>query len=479
MIVRYYFIRWFYRYSLLILLGVQSGWVHADDDFRIWVSSENNLDNNAGDGAMFVFDGEPPHNLLARIDPEQKKSHHPWISPDDRYALGTNRVSNSVTMYDVNALTVQATISLGPNPTHVQWGRLDGQYRFAFVGITSGVAAGGGYVSVIDLVDQMEVAQIPEDVAARQNGTHDADVTPDGRYVYFGNVGSNTVFKIAINAERGFPLEQTLEVGMSASAADVHVQGVRILPSGEKMYVSNEEGSVSVVELNYEEADEVLTTIDVTGGADDTGVHNSRISPDGRWVYVGSRNTGIVNVIDTETDTLVANIEAGMGANTPEFSPDGKYNLVPNQATDFVSIIDVETHRKIADIMTGQGPHNARFSPDGDFAFVTCKDDNVVSVIDMRNLTLLHNLEVDANPNGIEIQRVDEDGQGINGVDGLALLVSGAQVESTETKNKPIAEPSVVKGSGLGGITVLLLLGSWLLGRYRLLGIKAEACSSR
>jgi len=72
MIVRYFsaFIPWFYRFFLLILLSLQSGWIYAHEEFRIWVSSENNLNDNAGDGSMFVFDGESPHNLLARIDPE-------------------------------------------------------------------------------------------------------------------------------------------------------------------------------------------------------------------------------------------------------------------------------------------------------------------------------------------------------------------------------------------------------------------------
>jgi len=408
---------------------------------------------------MFVFDGELPHSLLARIDPDQKKSHHPWISPDGLHLLGSNRVSNSITIYDTDLLTVQSTIALGPNPTHVQWGMLDDHYRYAFVGITSSVDAGGGYVSVIDLETQLEVAQVPEDPTLRQNGTHDADVTPDGEYVYFGNTGSNTVFKIAIDAEQGFPLVQTIEVGLAVTPADVSVQGIRILPSGEKMYVSNEEGSVSVVKLNDEAPDEVLATIDVTNGAEDTGVHNSRISADGHWVYVGSRGTGFVTVIDTETDTVVANIETGMGANTPEFSPDGKYNLVPNQETDFVSVIDVATQTKIKDITTGQGPHNIRFSPAGDFAFITCKDDSVVSVIDMSTLTLLHNLAVDPNPNGIVIQLLETDSESTE-----TTSTSEARIMRSGVDEKYNAD--VTQTGGLGFVTVFLLLSGILSGFY-------------
>jgi len=157
----------------------------------------------------------------------------------------------------------------------------------------------------------------------------------------------------------------------------------------------------------------------VRNGFDNPGTHNVRISANGRWVYVGNRNTGQVAVIDTEIDEVVKYIDAGIGANTPEFSPNGRYNVVTNQNTDFVSVIDVQgdaamgiaPHTEVAEIPTGVGPHNVRFSPDGKFAFVTCKNDSVVSVINMETLSFLHNLDVPANPNGIIIQptEVDDD----------------------------------------------------------------------
>ncbi|MFV1963694.1 MAG: YncE family protein, partial [Acidimicrobiia bacterium] len=310
---------------------------------------------------------------------------------------------------------VGGVVPVGSNPTHMQWTR---DSHFAFVGNTGTVATGGGYVSVIDVENQVEVAQVPADIADRRDGTHDADTTPNGKYVYFGNAKWNSIFKISTSEHEGFPLMQEITIGLIADTpAEVQVQGIRILPDGTKLYAANVEGSVAVIELNGEHEDSVIKHIDVRNGFDDAGTHNVRISADGRWAYVGNRGTGQVAVIDTEIDEVVKFVDAGPGANTPVFSPNGRYNVVTNQNTDFVSVIDVEgdaslgiePHTEVAEIPTGAGPHNVRFSPDGKFAFVTCKNDSVVSVIDMETLSFLHNLEVPANPNGIIIQPIETD----------------------------------------------------------------------
>jgi len=389
--------------------------------FRIWVSSENNANANENNGFMSVFCGVPPHDNLAIIDSTQKKSHHPWVSPDGKHVIGDNRKGDSVTFYDVNDLTVDASVDsgvvpVGDDPTHMQWTK---DSHYVFVGNTGTVANGGGYVSVIDVEHQVEVAQVPADSADRRNGTHDTDITPNGKYVYFGNGKWNSIFKISTSEKKGFPLMQEISIGIFADTpARVKTQGIRITPDGTKLYAGNVEGSVAVIQLNYKHPDTVIRHIDVRNGFDNPGTHNLRISADGRWVYVGNRNTGQVAVIDTETDEVVKYIDAGAGANTPDFSPNGRYNVVTNQNTNFVSVIDVEgdaslgilPHTEVAEIATGAGPHNVRFSPDGKFAFVTCKNDSVVSVIDMQSLSFLHNLAVPANPNGLIIQRTDNSG---------------------------------------------------------------------
>jgi YVTN family beta-propeller protein len=387
--------------------------------FRIWVSSENNANSNQDNGFMSVFCGIPPHDNLAIIDSTQKKSHHPWVSPNGKYIIGDNRKGDSVTFYDVKNLTVDGSVDsgvvpVGDDPTHMQWTK---DSHFVFVGNTGSVANGGGYVSVINTKTQQEVAQVPADISARRDGTHDAEITPNGKYVYFGNGKWNSIYKISTDEDEGFPLMQEITIGLfSDTPAEVKTQGIRILPNGKKLYAANVEGSVAVIELNGKHDDEVIKQIDVRNGFDSAGTHNLRISADGYWVYVGNRNSGQVAVIDTQTDEVVKYIDAGAGANTPDFGPNGRYNVVTNQSTNFVSVIDVQgdealgilPHTEVAEIPTGLGPHNVRFSPDGDYAFVTCKNDSVVSVINLQTLSFVHNLEVPANPNGLIIQKMHD-----------------------------------------------------------------------
>lgn len=377
--------------------------------FRVWVSSEVNANLNESNGAMTVFDGVPPNMKLVEIDSQQKKSHHPWISPDGKHIFGDNRKSASLTAYNPDTLAVEAVIPVGTDPTHMQWNK---DSRYAYVGNTATVAAGGGYVSVIDVVNNVVVAEVPANMADRRGGTHDSTITPDGQYVYFANNKWNSLYKISTDPAQGFPLVQEIEVGVNTDPTLVKTQGIRIHPSGDKLYAVNVEGSVTVVKLNYGSPDTVIKNIDITNGVPGPGSHNPRISPDGKWVYVGNRSSGQVVVIDTSTDTVVKFIDAGAGANTPEFTKDGRYNVVTNQSADFVSVIDVRgsllfgiaPHTEIAEIPTGLGPHNVRFSPDGNFAFATCKNDSVVSVINMRTLSFVQNLNVAANPNGIIIE---------------------------------------------------------------------------
>ncbi len=388
--------------------------------FRIWVSSENNANANENNGFMSVFCGMPPYNNLAIIDSTQKKSHHPWVSPDGEHVIGDNRKGDSVTFYNVDTLTVDTSVGsgvlpVGDDPTHMQWTQ---DSHFAFIGNTGKVANGGGYVSVIDVEHQVEVAQVPADIADRRSGTHDGVMTPDGKYVYFGNNKWNSAYKISTSEEDGFPLIQEISFGLFGNAPDkVKPNGLRITPDGSKLYVVNVEGSVAVIQLNGEHPDTVIKQIDIRNGFAKPGSHNPRITADGRWVYVGNRSSGQVAVIDTTINEVVKFIDAGLGANTPDFTPNGRYSVVPNQSTDFVSVIDVQgdvslgipPHTEVAEIPTGLGPHNVRFSPDGKTAFVTCKNDSVVSIIDMETLSFLYNLDVPANPNGLVIQLTETD----------------------------------------------------------------------
>ena len=85
----------------------------------------------------------------------------------------------------------------------------------------------------------------------------------------------------------------SMSIGMNANAAD---RG--------KAYVSNQDGGVSVIDLNTLTT---TTTIDVKG----EGPRGLAVSEDGKLLVVATRDNGSVSVIDTATNEVIKQIPVG------------------------------------------------------------------------------------------------------------------------------------------------------------------------
>ena len=90
----------------------------------------------------------------------------------------------------------------------------------------------------------------------------------------------------------------SMSIGANANAAD---RG--------KAYVSNQDGGVSVIDLNTLTS---TTTIDVKG----EGPRGLAVSDDGKLLVVATRENGSVSVIDTVTNEVLSQIKVGQN---PEF----------------------------------------------------------------------------------------------------------------------------------------------------------------
>jgi YVTN family beta-propeller protein len=97
-------------------------------------------------------------------------------------------------------------------------------------------------------------------------------VTPDGKFVYVANGGSNNVSVIdtAINT-----VTATVAVGLGP-------QGVAVTPDGKFVYVANKGSStVSVIAA-------ASNTVTATVGVEHSAEHKVAVSSDGRFVYVAN-----------------------------------------------------------------------------------------------------------------------------------------------------------------------------------------------
>ncbi len=95
------------------------------------------------------------------------------------------------------------------------------------------------------------------------------------------------------------------------------------------------------------------------------------LSPDDRLAYVTKPFEDIVQVLDTASGAIVADIPVGNAPLRIAISPDGKRLYVPNRLSEDLSIIDTESLKVIDTVEVGPGPEGVLVTPEGRFVYVT------------------------------------------------------------------------------------------------------------
>ena len=200
-------------------------------------------------------------------------------------------------------------------------------------------------------------------------------VAVSGPRVYVLNSGDNTISVINTNTNQVIATSGPLGNNFAVS------------PDGARLYVVNgNSNSVSIVDAN---------TLTPVGASIPVGSSPSDIavSPNGRYVHVanagdGEFTAGSVSIIDTSTNTVVADLVTGSGViSTIPFAlavnPDSSKVYVANAGEGTVSVIDTATKQVVGDpIFLGGEPFDVALSPDGRRVYVANNGDGTVSVID-------------------------------------------------------------------------------------------------
>src|SRR5215510_4175093 len=87
------------------------------------------------------------------------------------------------------------------------------------------------------------------------------------------------------------------------------------------------------------------------------------------FAYVANLGAGTVSVIDTETNTIVANVPVGGAPRWVAVTPDGTRAYVTNLGA--LSVIDTTTNTVVANVPVGGNPSGVAITPDGTRAYVT------------------------------------------------------------------------------------------------------------
>ena len=198
------------------------------------------------------------------------------VSPDGAFVYTANAGDDTVTVVDVAARTVVATIPVGEAPETVVVSP-DGTKVYV---ANAAFRKQSGTVSVIDTATNTVTATIsvganPKGIAVSPNGTRvfvtnygDGVIEVDGKIVgYTGGTVS------VINASNNTVIE-TVKVGVLPT-------GVAVSPQGDYIYVSNGDGTVSVIKIESE-LTKVLNKriLELIGAVDRGG---------GGWIILGNK----------------------------------------------------------------------------------------------------------------------------------------------------------------------------------------------
>lgn len=268
---------------------------------------------------------------------------------------------------------VVATIGVGMNPAGLA---ITPNGRFAYVANNNNnTIPGDDTVSVIDLCTNKVIATISD---PSFNEPYTVTINAKGTRAYVTNSNSTTItiIDIATNTVIGIIDGFDGPSGMVIlPGCDAHIAYVNNYGGPEGAYSGNGT-TVRVVDLN---------TNAIIGEPIEVGLAPAAlaVTPDGKYVYVadyvdGNPGTGLVEVIDTSSNTVVATITGFSGPFAIEITPNGCFAYVTNFGSNnfspvgtTISVINVKTNEIIATIQVGTQPAGLAITPDGHYVYIS------------------------------------------------------------------------------------------------------------
>src|SRR5712691_4648296 len=255
--------------------------------------------------------------------------------------------------------------------------------------------AAGDSVMLIDPVTNKVVGEIP---GIEVN--HGAAVAPDGSRFYIANEAEST-----LDVADARTLKVTKHIPLTN-----HPNNVAVSKDGKRVYVAIVAGAGAV---------DVIDTTSLTRVKSirtEGGIHNSYVTPDGKFVVAGSIPGRKINVIDQKTEEVVWTVPTSEGVRPMAFdtNPDGSTKRIFVQLSGFNGFITVDfaTHRvvdtikapevpaaeRVTEGLQGSPSHGLAVSPDGKMLCSLSKMNTRVYMYSLPDLKLLGETKVGHHP---------------------------------------------------------------------------------
>ena len=169
-----------------------------------------------------------------------------------------------------------------------------------------------------------------------------------------------------------------------------------------KVYVSNEDdGTVSVI------SKESLTVVKTITLIEGSKPHHINDSPDGSFVYVAEFGANRVAAIDTETDTvtaeLITNPSVIARTHAVWVSQNNQTLYVTNSGLNEIAAIDIASNTILWSVPVGANPSEVLVTHDERTAFVSVRNENKVKLIDLESRTIAGEINVGVMPDTLRL----------------------------------------------------------------------------
>jgi len=226
---------------------------------------------------------------------------------------------------------------------------------------------------------------------------HGVAVAPDGSRYYVSDEAEDTLDVVSSKT-----LKITGRVPLSG-----HPNNIAISKDGRRVYVAiiQSPGAVDVVDTASLTK---VKTIPTKGG-----IHNTYVTPDGKFVIAGSIAGTSITVIDNKTEEIawVLKLDKGVRPMAFETNPDGSTHRIFAQLSDVhgFAVIDFATHEEVARVLlpkpvtekpdiAGTPSHGIGIAPNGKTLWVNSMLNSKVYAYELPSLKLIGGCDVGKVP---------------------------------------------------------------------------------
>jgi len=289
-----------------------------------------------------------------------------------------NKSDDTLSFVDVRTLKEihKTTTGRGPHEVAVT---PDG--KLAFV---SNYEGPGDTITVIDVNARKELRRIP---LGEHLAPHGLAVNRDGTKLYATCERTQTVIELDVASEK---------IVRSFKTAQKGTHMLVLTPDGKKLYTGNMgSGSSTVIDLVK---GEVLAQIKT--GPNCEGVD---VTPNGKEVWTTNNAEDTLSIIDTSSDRVAGTIPCKGFPIRVKFTPDGKRALVPCARSNELAIFDVSERKEIKRVGTGGFPVGVLIEPEGVRAYLAHTADSIVAIYDLKTLEVLGKIKAGKQADGMAL----------------------------------------------------------------------------